>query len=196
MDNLFHHFARSSTSTSPSSSQQQQQQQVGPLVTTTANSIPWIPAFGGVGSGSSSTTTSTISSTSTSTSSSISVSGPWTTYTVQSGDTLYGIGVNYGVPWQKIASVNNIQSPYYIYVGEQLSIPLSSSDIIAVPNQSYNVYDSIILQNAEANGIDPMLIKSEMMLESNFNPDAASPDDPCGVVYQNGVDVGHSYGLM
>jgi LysM repeat protein len=29
----------------------------------------------------------------------------------------------FGVPWQQIAQMNNIQSPYVIYVGEALVIP-------------------------------------------------------------------------
>ena len=51
------------------------------------------------------------------------------TYTVQSGDSLYLIGNKYVVPWQSIASQNNIQSPYIISIGEQLEIPLSSPSV-------------------------------------------------------------------
>lgn len=44
-------------------------------------------------------------------------------YTVKSGDTLWQIGINYGVSWQSIAQANGISSPYLIYQGEQLTIP-------------------------------------------------------------------------
>lgn len=42
------------------------------------------------------------------------------TYTVRSGDTLSGIGAKLGVPWQTIASLNNIKSPYIIQPGQKL----------------------------------------------------------------------------
>ena len=45
------------------------------------------------------------------------------TYTVRSGDTLWQIGMNYGVSWQSIAQANGIYSPYLIFPGEQLTIP-------------------------------------------------------------------------
>jgi len=51
----------------------------------------------------------------------------YTTYTVQPGDYLSLIGKKFNVNWQSIAQLNNIQSPYTIYPGEQLEIPLSSS---------------------------------------------------------------------
>ena len=49
-------------------------------------------------------------------------SGSWT-YTVQPGDTLYGIGQRYGVNWQSIAQANGIYAPYTVHVGESLTIP-------------------------------------------------------------------------
>ncbi|MDB1089067.1 LysM peptidoglycan-binding domain-containing protein [Streptomyces sp. ACA25] len=48
---------------------------------------------------------------------------PRRTHTVRSGETLYSIGRQYGVPWQSIASANNIRAPYTIYVGQILVIP-------------------------------------------------------------------------
>ena len=50
-----------------------------------------------------------------------------TNYTVKSGDTLSGIGYKLGVNWKDIASLNNISSPYIIYVGQVLKIPGTSS---------------------------------------------------------------------
>ncbi len=43
------------------------------------------------------------------------------TYTVESGDTLSGIGAKLGVRWQTIASKNGIKSPYTIYPGQKLA---------------------------------------------------------------------------
>lgn len=45
------------------------------------------------------------------------------TYTVKSGDTLWGIGQMYKVNYMKIAQENNISSPYIIRPGQVLKIP-------------------------------------------------------------------------
>jgi LysM repeat protein len=44
------------------------------------------------------------------------------TYTVQSGDTLYGVATKTGVSWQQLAEWNNIQPPYALSVGSQLKL--------------------------------------------------------------------------
>lgn len=72
----------------------------------------------------------------------------------------------------------------------------SNADPISTGNSLYDSYDSIILAAASQYNLDPMVLKSQMAQESFFNPRAVSPDDPCGQILQNGVDVGHSYGLM
>ena len=47
-------------------------------------------------------------------------------YTVTWGDTLYSIGLRFGIPWQSIARANGI--PYtYIYAGQRLLIPGGST---------------------------------------------------------------------
>ena len=45
------------------------------------------------------------------------------TYTVQSGDTLYGIGQRFGVSYLDVARANGILNPGLIYVGQILVIP-------------------------------------------------------------------------
>lgn len=49
-------------------------------------------------------------------------------YTVQYGDTLYKIGVWYGLPWTEIAEANGIGWPYTIYYGTSICIPYGGSD--------------------------------------------------------------------
>ncbi len=44
-------------------------------------------------------------------------------YTVKSGDTLSAIGQHFGVSWQKIARVNNIENPDLIFPGQTFVIP-------------------------------------------------------------------------
>lgn len=48
---------------------------------------------------------------------------PGTTYVVQSGDTLSGIGARFGVDYGAIASANGIANPDLIYAGQILTIP-------------------------------------------------------------------------
>lgn len=45
-----------------------------------------------------------------------------TTYTVKAGDTLAGIGADLGIDYKTIATLNNIQAPYNLEVGQVLKI--------------------------------------------------------------------------
>lgn len=46
------------------------------------------------------------------------------THTVSPGESLFSISLYYGVPWTKIATANEIEAPYIIYPGDQLTIPV------------------------------------------------------------------------
>lgn len=48
---------------------------------------------------------------------------PQFTHTVQPGETLYLISLQYGVAWPTIAEANELESPYVIYAGQVLVIP-------------------------------------------------------------------------
>jgi len=50
-----------------------------------------------------------------------------TYYIVKKGDTLSGIGSKYNVNWKDIANLNNISSPYIIYVGQSIKIPVKGN---------------------------------------------------------------------
>lgn len=45
------------------------------------------------------------------------------TYTVQSGDTLYAVSLELDKDWQEIASLNDIEPPYSLSVGQVLQLP-------------------------------------------------------------------------
>ena len=65
------------------------------------------------------------------------------THTVVSGDTLSGIGAKYGVSYQEIARINNIQNVNLIYVGQVLKIKDDGGGTIAPDpvnkNNNYSV---------------------------------------------------------
>lgn len=48
-------------------------------------------------------------------------------YTVKHGDTLSGIGVAFGVPWQTLAQWNNLANPRLIYAGQTLCVSMSGT---------------------------------------------------------------------
>lgn len=50
--------------------------------------------------------------------------GDWrpTTYTVKKGDTLFGIGLEFGYDYKELAAANNIQPPYNIRVGQVIKL--------------------------------------------------------------------------
>lgn len=53
-------------------------------------------------------------------------------YTVQKGDTLYAISLEYGYDYKEIAEWNGIEPPYTIKVGQQLKLTPSSSSASSV----------------------------------------------------------------
>ena len=136
-------------------------------------------------------------------------------YVVQPGDSLYTIGLKFGVSWQTVASVNNINSPYIIYPNEVLIIsatrgvsppPLrpttpSSSPTqpgkVATGNTMYDQFDLYILGSVQKYRFtDPMIIKSMVMQESAFQPNAVSSDIPCGMPRGWTAYESRSFGLM
>ncbi|MDI9498646.1 MAG: LysM peptidoglycan-binding domain-containing protein [Bacillota bacterium] len=50
-----------------------------------------------------------------------------TSYVVRSGDTLWKVGQQFGISYLAIAQANGISSPYWLYVGQVLIIPGTSS---------------------------------------------------------------------
>ena len=52
------------------------------------------------------------------------VKGDWRpqTHTVQKGDTLYAIALEYGYDYKELAELNGISTPYVIRIGQQLRV--------------------------------------------------------------------------
>ncbi|MBI3901792.1 MAG: peptidoglycan DD-metalloendopeptidase family protein [Nitrosomonadales bacterium] len=60
-------------------------------------------------------------------------------YVVQKGDTLYGIAFNHGLDYREIASLNNLQNPDVIHVGQELRLFASGSVVAARPGPEVKV---------------------------------------------------------
>ncbi|WP_017379551.1 LysM peptidoglycan-binding domain-containing protein [Paenisporosarcina sp. TG-14] len=83
-------------------------------------------------------------------------------YTVRPGDTLYQIARRWELPVESLIAANNLESPYTIYVGQQLSVPpgvdvirVRSGDTIYKIAQFFGVPQSVIIQ---ANQLHPPYI--------------------------------------
>ena len=61
-------------------------------------------------------------------------------YTVKGGDCLSTIGSRLGVDWKDIASINGINSPYIIYVGQVLRIPGGQATSSATHSNNSTTY--------------------------------------------------------
>lgn len=48
----------------------------------------------------------------------------YTTHTVQKGDTLWTVSIQYGIPMQELLKVNNLTERDQIYIGQKLTVPV------------------------------------------------------------------------
>ena len=62
-----------------------------------------------------------------------------TEYAVVRGDNLSKIGAKFDVPWKEIAELNGITSPYTIYVGQKIKIPVTKTSVEALKEITYTV---------------------------------------------------------
>lgn len=58
-----------------------------------------------------------------------------TTHTVQAGENLFRIALQYGLGYQRLASYNGIANPNFVYVGQVLRIPPSDTTVVSPPDQ-------------------------------------------------------------
>jgi LysM repeat protein len=63
-------------------------------------------------------------------------------HTVRSGQTLFGIGLIYGVSWTKLAKINNLSNPRLIFTGQRLCV--STSGTVYTPPSGYIPTFSIV----------------------------------------------------
>lgn len=92
---------------------------------------------------------------------------PTGTYTVGSGDTLYGIASRYGLDFRQVGALNGISPPYLIYPGQRLRLAASHpagppSAEVATPAESRSSSrlsppETETPTSADARGGDPSL---------------------------------------
>lgn len=98
--------------------------------------------------------------------------GAETVYTVVKGDTLWGIGVKYGVDYLKIAKDNGIKNPALIHVGQELKIYASDAPATPVSNvgKYYNVEGKTTLYNLSGTAYPKTAsAKRSMVIEAEVN---------------------------
>ena len=93
---------------------------------------------------------SSSSNSDTNSSSSSSISSTTITYTVKSGDTLSSIALAYDTTVAELVSLNDLSNPNYIYVGETLLIPSSSTPSTSSSTSSHSTtYTTYIVQSGD-----------------------------------------------
>jgi lipoprotein NlpD len=76
------------------------------------------------------------------------------TYTVKKGDTLFSIGLEYGLEYKEIAAANNISEPYPIQIGQKLNLA-------GVKAKSEAADTNLTEQNASEDGVVITPIKTD-----------------------------------
>ncbi|MDP2154595.1 MAG: peptidoglycan DD-metalloendopeptidase family protein [Sulfuricella sp.] len=79
--------------------------------------------------------------------------GDWRpqTYTVQKGDTLYGIALEHGFDYKEVAEWNGIASPYTILIGQSVKFNASPQAVVVTPLKA-----GAVAETRQA-GEDPLL---------------------------------------
>ena len=60
-------------------------------------------------------------------------------HVVQKGESLYGIGLTYGIPFQEIATANEIPDPARLAIGQALVIPVTGNYHFVQSGESLSV---------------------------------------------------------
>jgi len=77
---------------------------------------------------------------------------------VQRGDTVYGISRRHGVPMREVISLNNLQAPYTLYVGQRLQMPRPTVYVVRRGDTFYSIartHDVDMHALARVNGLGP-----------------------------------------
>lgn len=120
-------------------------------------------------------------------------------HVVQKGQTLYGIGLAYGVDYTTIAKVNEIPDPERLVVGQTLVIPIEGRYHWVQPGQSFysisNMYGVSMNELASLNGLsltNPLLIGTRLYIPRKAKKSAevllyVEPREPISGPFMNEV---------
>lgn len=97
------------------------------------------------------------------------------TYTVQAGDTLYGISFRAGLSYREVAAWNNIVEPYTVKIGQRLVFQAPDIPVAATP---------AIIASSNANEVKPVEINQAPVKPPvvNTTPTVATPVPPVATV--------------
>lgn len=104
-----------------------------------------------------------------------STSFPAVTYTVQPGDTLWGIAARFGVSVPQLLALNSIVEPDHIVAGQTIVLPESAAWMTAD-------VDGLLAAYAREYGLDPALVQALAWQESGWQQHVVSAVGAAGVM--------------
>ncbi len=100
--------------------------------------------------------------------------GDWRpqTYTVQKGDTLYAIALEYGYDYKELAELNGISPPYVIRIGQQLRVNPQSQAPVPVQQDAGVVTAAVKPAAVTVESRDGMLKTQPKAVKIPYSPEA------------------------
>jgi len=97
-------------------------------------------------------------------------------YLVQKGDTLYSIGRKFGIPFMKLADINQLQAPYEIHVGQVLNLNAKASTVSNKVNEAASTSDDAEVVTSAISRPDMNAAGDTAATSAANNPAPASAD--------------------
>jgi lipoprotein NlpD len=90
---------------------------------------------------------------------------------VKKGDTLFGIGLEYGIDYKEIATANNIIAPYPIKIGQIIDLRSFKTKTVA-PAESTRTEDGVVVTPIK---IEPAVTGDKTVIDGKPIPSAVTP---------------------
>jgi len=97
-------------------------------------------------------------------------------YLVQKGDTLYSIGRKFGIPFMKLADINQLQAPYEIHVGQVLNLNAKATTVSNKANEAASTADDAEVVTSAISRPDMNAAGDTAATSAANNPAPASAD--------------------
>lgn len=110
----------------------------------------------------------------------ISKDGDWRpqTYTVQKGDTLYGIALEHGFDYKEVAEWNGIVSPYTIRIGQSVKFNASPQTVTVTPLKAVPAVEARQVGEDPLLKIQPKAVKQPYFPQGDSDPLRAKAPEP------------------